>query len=181
MATQSKDLESQSGSNKLSHLRMVFDQARITPAVENWKYAGAGTEEEPFVVEWIENDPGNPLHWNNAKKWAVSLVMAFATLAVSFCSSAYSGGIREQMIEFNANLTIVTLGLSLFVLGFAVGPLLWAPLSEIFGRQIVFIVTFMVFTVFNAAGAGAQNIWTVIILRFIAGSFGSSPLTVRLK
>lgn len=53
----------------------------------------------------------------------------------------------------------------------------WAPLSELFGRQILFVLTYAILTAFNAGTAGAQNIWTLIILRFFAGSFGSSPLT----
>jgi MFS family permease len=66
---------------------------------------------------------------------------------------------------------------SLFVLGFAIGPLLWAPLSELYGRQILFFVTYAALTAFNAGAAGSQNIETLLILRFFAGSFGSSPLT----
>jgi multidrug resistance protein len=72
---------------------------------------------------------------------------------------------------------VATLGLSLFVFGFAIGPLLWAPLSEMYGRQILFFATFGCFTVFNAGVPGSKNMATVIILRFMAGSFGSSPLT----
>jgi MFS family permease len=55
--------------------------------------------------------------------------------------------------------------------------LLWAPLSELYGRQILFVTTYAALTAFNAGAAGAQNSWTLIILRFFAGSFGSSPLT----
>ena len=60
---------------------------------------------------------------------------------------------------------------------FAIGPLLWAPLSELYGRQILFFGTYGVLTAFNAGAAGAQNIQTLVILRFFAGAFGSSPLT----
>lgn len=81
------------------------------------------------------------------------------------------------MMEFNVSQTIVTLGVSLFVLGFALGPLLWAPFSELYGRQIVFTGTYVAFTAFNAGVAGSQNIWTLLILRFMAAAFGSSPLT----
>jgi MFS family permease len=63
------------------------------------------------------------------------------------------------------------------VLGFAIGPLLWAPLSEIFGRQILFTTTYAGLTAFNAGAAGSQNPWTLLILRFFAGAIGSSPLT----
>jgi len=92
-------------------------------------------------------------------------------------SSAYSGGIAEVLQEFRVSQIIGTLGISLFVLGFAIGPLLWAPLSELYGRQYLFFGTYMLLTVFNAGAAGSQNIETLIILRFLAGAFGSSPLT----
>ena len=71
-------------------------------------------------------------------------------------------------------LKVVILGLSLFTLGFAVGPLLWAPLSELYGRRIVFLLTYSILTAFNAGAAGSQNIQTLIILRFLAGAFASS-------
>lgn len=53
----------------------------------------------------------------------------------------------------------------------------WAPLSELFGRQVLFVTTYAGLTAFNAGAAGSQNIWTLIILRFFAGAIGSSPLT----
>ena len=81
------------------------------------------------------------------------------------------------MLEFGVSQEVVTLGLSLFVLGFALGPLLWAPFSEIYGRQIVFVGTYVAFTAFNAGAAGAPNIYGLLILRFFAAAFGSSPLT----
>lgn len=55
--------------------------------------------------------------------------------------------------------------------------LFWAPLSELFGRQILYVFTYSMFAVFNAGVCGSQNMATIIILRFFAGSFGSSPLT----
>lgn len=96
---------------------------------------------------------------------------------MAFVSSAYSGGVREIIQEFGCSQEVVTLGISLFVLGFAIGPLLWAPLSELYGRQVLFFGTYAVLTAFNAGAAGSKNIETLIILRFFAGAFGSSPLT----
>ena len=60
------------------------------------------------------------------------MLVAVATLAVAFVSSAYSGGIAEVLREFKVAQIIGTLGISLFVLGFAIGPLLWAPLSGMY-------------------------------------------------
>jgi MFS family permease len=50
-------------------------------------------------------------------------------------------------------------------------------MSELYGRQVLYFATFGAFVSFNAGCAGAQNIWSLLILRFFAGSFGSSPLT----
>jgi MFS family permease len=55
--------------------------------------------------------------------------------------------------------------------------LLWAPLSELFGRQILFVTTYGGLTAFNAGAAGSNSMATLIVLRFFAGAIGSSPLT----
>ena len=176
MSAEDKDVES-GKPKQINHFRQVLDQAGITPEVENWNYDGSGTEEDPYVVVWIDNDPRNPMLYSEVKKWSLTMLVAFATLAVAFVSSAYSGGTREIIAEFGCSQEIATLGVSLFVLGFAIGPLLWAPLSELFGRQVLFITTYAGLTAFNAGAAGSQNIWTLIIQRFFAGAIGSSPLT----
>lgn len=171
-----KDVESR-GPTKIPHFRQVIDQAGITPEVQECEYNGSGTEEDPFVVTWIENDPRNPMLYGPVKKWTLTMLVAFATLAVAFVSSAYSAGSEQILAEFKTSELIFTLGTSIFVLGFAIGPLLWAPLSELFGRQILFTVTYGGLTAFNAGAAGAQNIESLIVLRFLAGAIGSSPLT----
>ncbi|EME88247.1 uncharacterized protein MYCFIDRAFT_159481 [Pseudocercospora fijiensis CIRAD86] len=162
---------------QIPHLRQVLDQSGVTPDVENWHYEGSGTEDHPYVVVWIDQDPRNPMLYSELKKWSLTMLVAMATLAVAFVSSAFSGGTREIIRDFGASQEVVTLGVSLFVLGFAIGPLLWAPLSELFGRQYLYIGTYLGLTAFNAGAAGSQNIWTLIILRFFAGAIGSSPLT----
>lgn len=162
---------------KIPYWRMVFDQAGVTPEVANYPYTGSGTEEDPYLVSWIPNDPRNPMLFSEVKKWFITLTVAMATLAVALLSSAYTGGIADIMKEFHISSEVATLGVSLFVLGFAVGPLLWAPLSELFGRQILFFGTYAALTAFNAGAAGANNAATLLVLRFFAGAFGSSPLT----
>ncbi|OCL12678.1 major facilitator superfamily protein [Glonium stellatum] len=168
-----------------------------TPEILRWEYDGSGTEENPYIVDWIDNDPRNPMHFseqaqniiwnqwelleltpeNRIKKWSITILVAIATLAVAFVSSAYTGGVGQIIMQFHVSTEVVTLGVSLFVLGFAIGPLLWAPMSELWGRQLLYIITYGVLTAFNAGAAGSQNIQTLIILRFFAGAFGSSPLT----
>lgn len=72
---------------------------------------------------------------------------------------------------------MITAGVSLYVLGFALGPLVWAPLSEIYGRQIVFFFSYGAYVAFSAACTADDGIATLLVLRFFAGAMGSSPLT----
>jgi multidrug resistance protein len=162
---------------QIPHWRILTDQGVVTPEIIDYPYVGSGTEEDPYVVEWIPNDPRNPMEFSTTLKWMYTVTVAFATFAVSLSSSAYAGSINEVVTDLGASEEVATLGVSMFVIGFAVGPLLWAPLCELIGRQIVFLITFLALSVFCAGAAGSQNIWTLIILRFFAGSFGSSPLT----
>ncbi|CAH0053558.1 unnamed protein product [Clonostachys solani] len=143
----------------------------------NHSYEGNGTEEAPFIVRFMPDDPQDATTLPRGKKWMITLLQAAATLALTFASSAYSGGIREIIGSFHVSQEVATLGVSIFVLGFAVGPLIWAPLSELYGRRNIFIITFMVLTVFNVGATCAMNIQTLLTLRFFASAFGSSILT----
>ena len=178
-ATTSNDIESQNHNAKarVSHFQIVRSQSLVTPEVLHHPYKGSGTDDDPYLAEFIPHDPRNPMLFSMWKKWAITLTVAFATLAVAFVSAAYSATIPQVIAEFHCSTEVATLGTSLFVLGFAVGPLMWAPMSELYGRQVLFFGTYAVLTAFNAGAAGSQNIWTLIILRFFAGAFGSSPLT----
>lgn len=123
-----RDVES-GKTTRISTLRMVWDQRVVTPEIINYNYSGSGTEEDPYLVNWIENDPRNPMGFSQLKKWSLTMLVAIATLAVAFVSSAFTGGVSQILRQFNVSDEVVTLGVSLFVLGFAVGPLLWAPMS----------------------------------------------------
>ncbi|KAK0623351.1 major facilitator superfamily domain-containing protein [Immersiella caudata] len=171
------DVEAQQPRTGVSHISFVLDQAGVTPEVLSYIYPGEGTAGKPYIVDFLPQDARNPLQFPQWKKWTITILQAIATLAVALVSTAYSGGISDVIIEFRVSTELAILGLSVFVLGFAIGPLLWAPLSEFYGRQILFFITYMALTVFNAGAAGSKNIETLIILRFFAGAFGSSPMT----
>ncbi|KAJ5679949.1 Major facilitator superfamily multidrug transporter mdrA [Penicillium macrosclerotiorum] len=157
--------------------RLVTQPGAITQEVFDYNYAGSGTDEDPYVVYWMPKDFRNPLQLSSLMKWGVTLVAALETLVVALVSSAYTGGIVQIEEQFLVTTEIATLGVSLYVLGFALGPLLWAPMSELYGRQVVFIGTYCGLTIFCAGTTGAKNITTLLIFRFLSGSFGSSPFT----
>lgn len=157
--------------------RLVTQPGVVTQEVFDHTYAGSGTEDDPYVVQWMPKDFRNPLQLSASMKRFITLIAALETLVVALVSSAYTGGIVQIEEQFRVTTEIATLGVALYVLGFALGPLLWAPMSELFGRQVVFIGTYCGLTIFCAGTTGATNIQTLIVFRFLAGAFGSSPFT----
>lgn len=111
------DATSLSKSTKPTHWQLVSSHALLTPAVINHKYHGSGTEDDPYKVEFIPNDPRDPMGFPMWKKWVITILVAFATLAVAFVSSAYTGGVNQIIQGFHTSDEVVVLGVSLFVLG----------------------------------------------------------------
>lgn len=131
---------------------------------------------DPNKVEWEDDDPHNPQNWTVKYKWIITILCAHATLVVTFASSAPSSATSQVAEQFNSGNEVAELTTALFLAGYVAGPLLWAPLSEMFGRRPIFILTLAVFVLFQIGCALAQNIWTLIICRFFAAVFASSPL-----
>ncbi|KAI0060902.1 MFS general substrate transporter [Artomyces pyxidatus] len=142
------------------------------------RYPGSGTRDDPYVVDWDEHDPEDPYNWPFKKKWLITAQLALGTWTVSFASSAYSGGLTFMRKDIPMSETVAVLGISLYVLGFGFGPLLFASLSEVRSHcRSVFLYTFSIYTLFHLGGALGHNVATILVTRFFAGTFGSSPLT----
>ncbi|KAK1766339.1 major facilitator superfamily domain-containing protein [Phialemonium atrogriseum] len=138
---------------------------------------GQGTLSDPFVVEFRRGDPRNPMNFSATRKWLITSVVTISVFAVTLTSSAYSASSEQITAEFGASRELFALGVSLYVLGFAVGPALWAPLSELYGRQILFVTTHAFVVAFVAASAGCRSMAQLLVFRFLAGTFAASPLT----
>ena len=94
-------------------------------------------------------------------------------------SSMFAPGVPEVMAEFHStNTTLAGFVVSVYVLGYAFGPLIIAPLSELYGRLPVYHVSNILFVVFTVACAVASNLNMLIGFRFLQGTFGSTPLTI---
>ncbi|KAH8108480.1 MFS general substrate transporter [Phellopilus nigrolimitatus] len=103
--------------------------------------------------------------------------LAAGTLCVSFSSSSYSGGLSFTTEDLHIPREVAVLGVSLYVLGFGIGPLVFAPLSEMYGRRLIFMCTYAPYTLLHMGGALSKNVTTLLVCRLLAGISGSSPLT----
>jgi DHA1 family multidrug resistance protein-like MFS transporter len=105
-------------------------------------------------------------------------VLGYTTLVAAFASSIFSSATRSVAAQFDVSTEVGLLGLSLYVLGFATGPTLWAPLSELRGRRLPIVLAMFGFTIFQIAVAAGKDLQTVLICRFWGGFFGACPLAV---
>jgi hypothetical protein len=103
-------------------------KATVSDPELNHTYDGSGTEGDPFVVQFHKDDPGNPMNWGDFRRWFITTIVTFSVFAVTFTSSAYSVSANKVFQDFDISTEVFTLGLSLFVLGFAIGPAVWGPL-----------------------------------------------------
>lgn len=167
-------------------------------------FEGTGTPEDPFRVAFRPHDRDNPMAFKPFKRWGIVFITAMSTLAISFASSAVTGALPGVIAQFACSEEVATLcpsplrrrrahsaqpSLSLSLVSrsdHCCGPRCvarrsadadFAQLSEMYGRKLSFIVSYAPFVILSLGAGFSKNVATLIILRFLAGAFGSSPLT----
>lgn len=78
-----------------------------------------------LLVDWNENDPHNPKNWSTSKKLFVTFQICLLTTSVYIGSAIYTAGIEGITKQFEVSEVRALLGLTLFVLGYALGPMIW--------------------------------------------------------
>ena len=164
-------------SRRTSWIRSLLFHTRLGDDVYNRNYPGSGTNDDPYIVDFLHNDRQDAMNFSIGRKWTIAILQSLSTFVVTYASSVYVSGIEGVMQHFDVSAEVATLGLSLFVLGFALGPLIWAPLSELYGRRSVFVISYAAYTAFSVAAACAPNITALLVLRFFASASGSSSMT----
>jgi MFS transporter, DHA1 family, multidrug resistance protein len=107
-----------------------------------------------------------------------AIMLGYTTLLAAFTSSIFSAATFAVADEFDVSTEVGLLGLSLYVLGFATGPIFWAPLSELRGRKLPLVISMFGFSIFQVAVASAKDLQTIMLCRFWGGFFAACPLAV---
>lgn len=106
------------------------------------------------------------------------MTVALTCFAVAFNSAVVTADMAGVSETFGVSEEVSLLTITLFVVGFGVGPMAFAPLSEIFGRRILYASTLLVAVVFIIPCAVAPNIGTLLVCRLIDGIAFSAPMTL---
>ncbi|OJD37767.1 multidrug resistance protein [Diplodia corticola] len=158
-----------------------IDSDTTSPDGRNQAGADADAEngKDTLLVTWYgPDDPANPQNWSVGKKFFVTFEICLLTFSIYIGSAIYTPGIQDVMQKFGVSQVAATLGLTLFVAGYGLGPMIWSPMSEIpyIGRNPVYFLTLIVFVVFQVPTALAVNFGMLLAFRFLTGFFGSPVL-----
>ncbi|KAE8443295.1 hypothetical protein EG329_002011 [Mollisiaceae sp. DMI_Dod_QoI] len=124
-------------------------------------------------------DLRDPRNWSNTKKLCIVLIV-LNTVLNSTISSALPSGNSDAItiplqIHSSAQLVLLT---SIYLLGYVFGPLVFGPLSEIYGRKTVLLPTFSCFTILTLGCALAPSWGALVVLRLLTGLVASAPITI---
>ncbi|KAI1312434.1 major facilitator superfamily domain-containing protein [Xylaria venustula] len=140
----------------------------------------APNPDDPNLVTWTgPDDMENPKNWTFGKKWAAVFTVSLFTFISPISSSLVAPALEKIGEElgidqaFEKNLT-----LSIFILAYAIGPLVWGPLSELYGRVVVLQLVNLIYLFFNLGCGLARTKSELIAFRFFAGLGGSAPLAI---
>ncbi|KAK4066284.1 uncharacterized protein Triagg1_8116 [Trichoderma aggressivum f. europaeum] len=132
-----------------------------------------------MIVEFEgADDSTDPQNWPMRTKAVITAILSITTFIATFASGIYAPAISTIAADYKVAPEVATLGVTLFVLGFSAGPVLWGPLSGIKARRLPLIVAAFGTAIFHFAVAVSKNLQSIMINRFFTGFFGTSPLAV---
>lgn len=112
--------------------------------------SGNGNQE---IVSFDLDDPDDPYNWSNRKKKFVTFVGVALVVNSTIGSSIASGATLEFSNYFHPdNQEQLVLPTSIYLVGYVLGPLLFGPLSESYGRKWVMVATFVSKSLLNTMG-----------------------------
>ncbi|KAF2730285.1 MFS general substrate transporter [Polyplosphaeria fusca] len=129
------------------------------------------------IVCFSPNDPEDPRNWSSFRKWLMVAVIMPIDFSVSWGASGFSPAVTDFVDDMGVSREIATLGLSLYILGLAFGPMTLAPLSEYFGRRPIYVFSYAVFLALLLASTYIHGIVAFLILRIAQGYFSSVTIS----
>ena len=128
-------------------------------------------------IDFAPDDIENPHNWTTPRRTQITVCAVLLVMNATFASSSPSGCLPSIAQHFGVSEIAAGLTITLFLLGYVAGPLIFAPLSEFYGRRWIFYITFACYLAFNFLCAFAPNFGSLLVGRFLTGTFVSSPLS----
>ena len=130
------------------------------------------------AIDWEgPDDADNSRNFSLRRRVASTIAVTFLAFVSTLAASIYSPAHDEVSNIFGVSDEVAILPLSLYNFGLAFGPLAGSPLSETFGRKVVFLTTTPLFGLFILGAGLSQSVASLIVCRFFAGVFASPAIS----
>lgn len=169
-----RDVED-NGVNKYSFDQDVYKSARnfndtMLIVGENKDFPPLLPDREPYCVSFCGiDDPYHPYNYPFYKKALYVTTVGFSTFSLSMGSAMFASAASELKQIFHIGTSVAALPTALFILGFAAGPVIYGPMSELVGRKPVLALSTLGYVCFEFGTAAAKDLQTIMICRFFAG------------
>lgn len=181
-------MSQRSGSSQLTNERRPLSTDNEPPNSHNTQDIQDAEKAEHFsspenrnkdvcLVDWEPRETANPKNWSNAYKAWITFQLGMLALAGSIASSIISPAEAQISTYTKVSQEVTVLTISLYILGFAFGPLCWAPISEVWGRKVSMLPALFCLGLFSIGTATSKNFAGIAITRFFGGLFGSAPIS----
>ncbi|KAG1763905.1 major facilitator superfamily domain-containing protein [Suillus placidus] len=160
----------------LTRISGSFDQPHNAATTETVVSSSQNAKDDPHLVVLEPED--NPQNMSSFIRWLAVLIISSASLCVTCASSIAAFTELGAAQTFHVSHEVTILGVSLFVTGLGTGPLLVGPLSEVYGRNVVYQISYALFFIFTFPVVFAPNIAVFLVFRLITGFCGSAFLSV---
>ncbi|UJR11336.1 hypothetical protein I4U23_015517 [Adineta vaga] len=114
----------------------------------------------------------------NRRRLLILIMLAFSGLILPFCDTVYLPALAQLEHDLKTSTTLVDYTISSYLITAGVCSLLWDPLSDRFGRKIILLISFAVFTAFTIVCALSRTIVVLLIFRSLQGGAISASLVV---
>lgn len=161
------------GENNSTDYNISYESLANPPSIIK-EYIG----DSRFLVGSFENELDDPKNWTYKKKIIHTMMYGITTFVSQYNSAAMAPMLSELQSNFNLSYRVAALATCLYILGIGLGPVLFAPLSEVYGRKLSTFVPFLFAGVLNFASAYSYNFCTFLFFRFLCGVFSAAPIVI---
>jgi MFS family permease len=164
------DLESQTKSPPAQDAKTTDD----ANAIQEKSASETTASEDDLLVTWNgPDDPENPKNWSALRRWSITILLSLGGFVCLMSSTMLAPALETIAEDMHVSQSTANMTLSIFVLAFAFGPMVLAPMAEVFGRRNVWLLCSIWYALWNMACGFAHTNGLLLASRILAG-LGSS-------
>ena len=156
----------------------ALEKRTAAPPVQEKNGSETSTDETLLVTWESEDDPRNPKNWPLARKWTITILTSFGGLICLMSSTMLAPALESIAHDLNIAQEKANMTLSIFVLAFAFGPMVLAPMAEVFGRRNVWLLCSAWYAIWNMACGFAHENGLLLAGRLLAGLGSSAEFAI---